>query len=72
MVIDEALAADDLESPFGQRQLSSSSNMKSIQGRNRMTRIVCLSQTEIEKETGIKDALRTPARGITRTELRDG
>ncbi len=37
-----------------------------------MTRIVRLSQTEIEKETGIKEAFRTSARGITRTELRDG
>ena len=33
-----------------------------------MTQIVRLSQTEIEKETGIKEAFRTPARGITRTE----
>jgi len=32
MVIDEALPADDLESPCDQRQLSSSSNMKSISG----------------------------------------
>ncbi len=37
-----------------------------------MTWIVRLSQTEIETETGIKDAFRTPVRGITRTELRDG
>jgi hypothetical protein len=37
-----------------------------------MTRIVRLSQTEIEKETGIKDAFRTLARGITRAELRNG
>jgi len=34
-----------------------------------MTQIVRLSQTEIEKETGIKEAFRTPARGITRIEM---
>ena len=34
-----------------------------------MTRIVRLSQTEIEKETGIKEAFRTPVRGITRIEM---
>jgi hypothetical protein len=37
-----------------------------------MTRIVRLSQTEIEKKTGIKDAFRTPIGGITRRALRDG
>ena len=34
-----------------------------------MTRIVHLSQTEIEKETGIKDAFRTPVGCITRIEM---
>jgi poly(A) polymerase Pap1 len=34
-----------------------------------MTQIVRLSQTEIEKETDIKDALRTPTRGIARIEM---
>ena len=34
-----------------------------------MTLIVRLSQTEIEQETGIKDAFRTKARGIARIEM---
>ncbi len=34
-----------------------------------MTQIVRLSQTEIEKETGIKDAFGTPVGGITRIEM---
>ncbi len=34
-----------------------------------MTRIVRLSQTEIEKETGIKDAFRTRIGGITTIEM---
>ncbi len=34
-----------------------------------MTQIVRLSQTEIEKETGIKAALRTSIGGITRIEM---
>ena len=34
-----------------------------------MTRIVGLSQTEIEQETGIKDAFRTPIGSIARIEM---
>ena len=34
-----------------------------------MTRIVHLSQTEIEKETGLKDALRAPTTGNARIEM---
>ena len=34
-----------------------------------MPRIVRLSQTEIEKKAGIKDAFRTPAKGIAKIEM---